>query len=63
VHFVVVTQNPLDVKRPLLDIVPTHAYSALYGAWELGGIHFFSTSLADLCKAHMWRRWRARAPL
>jgi len=31
VHFVVATQNPLDLKRPLLDIVPTHVYFALYG--------------------------------
>jgi len=31
VYFVVATQNPLDLKRPLLDIVPTHVYFALYG--------------------------------
>ena len=31
VYFLVATQNPLDLKRPLLDIVPTHVYFALYG--------------------------------
>jgi len=31
VYFLIATQNPLDPKRPLLDIVPTHVYFALYG--------------------------------
>jgi len=31
VYFLVATQNPLDLKRLLLDIVPAHVYFALYG--------------------------------
>jgi len=31
VYFVVVARNLPDLKRPLLDIVSTHVYFALYG--------------------------------
>lgn len=31
IHVILSTQNPADIKRELLDIIPSHIYFALYG--------------------------------